>query len=153
MRILMSALVGALLGACGPVQAPADGPARVVAGSAVCRPTIGNRRVTGCYLTLVSSQNDRLVSAMSPMAREVEIHAMSTDGGVMRMRRLDDGLALAAGETVRLRPGDDHLMLIDTRGPLKAGDTVPLALSFEKAGPVALEATVGQPPLDAHGGH
>ena len=151
-RLLIAAPIAAaltVLAGCTQPQPPA-GPARVEAANATCRPTIGPRRMTGCYLVLTASEDDRLVSVMTPMAREAQIHEMAMEGDVMRMRELKDGLPLPAGETVRLQPGGNHLMLLDTRGPLEVGQTVPLALTFEKAAPVTVLATVGQP--GGHGG-
>lgn len=82
--------------------------------------------------------DDRLVSVSSPLAGEVQIHEMVTKDNVMRMRQLKDGVAIAAGETLKLEPGDLHLMFQKVKTPFKQGDTVPVTLSFEKAGKVDL---------------
>ena len=66
----------------------------------------------------------------------VEMHSMTMDGGVMRMRALPK-IDLPAGQTVKLAPGGLHLMLIDVKQPLKAGDKVPLVLSIQPSGPSA----------------
>jgi copper(I)-binding protein len=58
---------------------------------------------------------------------------MSNDNGVMRMRRLPR-LELPAGETVRLAPGGDHIMLLDIKRPLRVGERVPLVLTIERNG-------------------
>ena len=99
----------ALLAACSP-KAEVD-PA-VTASDAWCRPAVAGARAVGCYVTLQSAGEDRLVGAQSPAGARLEIHTMSMDGGVMRMRKLEDGLPLPAGETVALKPGAEHLMLI-----------------------------------------
>ena len=65
-------------------------------------------------------------------------HAMETKDNVMRMRQLKDGVAIAAGETVKLEPGNLHLMFQKVKTPFKQGDTVPVTLIFEKAGKVDL---------------
>ncbi|MCA2408091.1 DUF1775 domain-containing protein [Rhizobium leguminosarum bv. viciae 248] len=85
-----------------------------------------------------SQADDRLVSVSSPAAGEVQIHEMVTKDNVMRMRQLKDGIAIAAGETVKLEPGNLHLMFQKVKTPFKQGDTVPVTLTFEKAGKVDL---------------
>ncbi|MGO8100099.1 DUF1775 domain-containing protein [Rhizobium leguminosarum] len=82
--------------------------------------------------------DDRLVSVSSPAAGEVQIHEMVTKDNVMRMRQLKDGIAIGAGETVKLEPGNLHLMFQKVKTPFKQGDTVPVTLTFEKAGKVDL---------------
>ena len=56
---------------------------------------------------------------------------MSMQGDVMRMRALAGGLELPAGETVSFEPGGYHLMLLDLKRPLRAGDTVVATLVIE----------------------
>jgi copper(I)-binding protein len=98
--------------------------------------------MTACYITLTSSTGDRLTSVISPRAARSELHAVSTDGGVMSMREMENGLELPAGETVALAPGGDHIMLMSVTVPLAEGDRVPLALTFESGAQIALEAPV-----------
>ncbi|MDN3567784.1 copper chaperone PCu(A)C [Paeniroseomonas aquatica] len=76
---------------------------------------------------------DRLLSASSPAARKVELHTHVRDGEVMRMRPVE-GIALPPGETVTLRPGGLHVMLIGLTAALVQGGEVPLTLRFERAG-------------------
>jgi copper(I)-binding protein len=64
------------------------------------------------------------------------------EGGVMRMRQLADGLEIPAGGEVTLKPGSYHVMLMDLKQPLKAGDKVPLTLTFKGAGTVEAELVV-----------
>lgn len=91
------------------------------------------------YMNLrnTGGQPDRLVSASTPIARTVELHTHIRDGEVMRMRPVAD-IPVPAGQTVRLRPGGLHVMLIGLTEPLRQGATAPLTLRFERAG----EATV-----------
>ena len=84
---------------------------------------------------------DRLLSASSPAARAMELHSMVRDGEVMRMRPVD-GVEIRAGQTVTLRPGGFHLMLIGLSQPLRQGETVPVTLRFERAGDVQVALSV-----------
>ena len=85
---------------------------------------------------------DRLVSATSPVAAEVQIHNTSMDGGVMRMRQLTDGLEIPANGKVELKPRSLHLMFMQLKAPLEAGASFPVQLQFEKAGTVTTQFTV-----------
>lgn len=82
------------------------------------------------------AQNDRLLSASTPVAARVAIHRMQMDGDVMRMRAVD-ALELPAQSDVRLRHGatdGHHLMLFDLKAPLQDGERFPITLHFERAG-------------------
>lgn len=99
-----------------------------------------NAPVAGGYVTITNkgSRDDRLVSARSPRAGEVQIHEMTMTGDVMKMRELPDGLPVPAGGTVELRPGGYHLMFMQVPTPFAEGETVEATLVFEKAGDIAL---------------
>jgi copper(I)-binding protein len=97
------------------------------------RGTVPQQKATGAFAQITSAQGGRLVSAASPVAGVVEIHEMRMSGSTMQMRALTDGLELPAGKTVELKPGGYHVMLMDLKQPLKAGDTVPLTLVVEGA--------------------
>jgi len=86
-------------------------------------------KVVGAYLTLEAKQAMTLTGAKSPAAASVELHTMSMHDGVMQMRQLPS-IALEAGKPVKLEPGGLHLMLIDLKQPLKAGDTVQIDLQL-----------------------
>ncbi len=110
------------------------------------RATLPNQPVGGGYVTLTNDgPDDRLVSAQSPVAGEVQIHEMAMQGGVMKMRQLVDGLAVLAGKTVELKPGGYHLMFMQLKEPLVEGTKVPVTLTFEHAGTVSLELPVRAP--------
>ena len=121
--------------------------AKVTATDAWCRPTVAGALAAGCYVTLTAKGEDRLIAVESPAANRGEIHTMSMDGGVMRMRQLTEGLALPAGKPVALKPGADHIMLIAPKAQLKEGAKVSLTLKFKTAAPVTLEAVVKTPPM------
>lgn len=96
------------------------------------RGTVATQKATGAFMRLTASDNARLVAVQSPVAGVAEIHEMAMDKDVMRMRAVP-GLALKAGSTVELKPGGFHLMLMDLKQALKAGDNVPITLVFEDA--------------------
>lgn len=115
------------------------------------RATLPNQPVGGGYVTITNkgSEADRLVSAASPVAGKVQIHEMSMEGDVMKMRELPDGIEIAAGQSVTLSPGGAHLMFMDLKGPFKEGAEVPVTLTFEKAGPVEITLPVVAAGADA----
>ena len=114
-------------------------------GHPYARPTREGQMVGAGYLKLANKgPADRLVSATSPAAGTVEIHSMSMEGDVMKMRQVD-AVEIATGQTVELKPGGYHLMLMGLKTPLKVGDQIPLTLKFEKAGEVVVTIKVEEP--------
>ncbi len=91
------------------------------------RATVAQQKATGAFMQLTSAQGGQLVSASSPVAGVVEIHEMAMDGSVMKMRAVK-GVELPAGKAVQLKPGGLHVMLMDLKQQVKAGDSVPLTL-------------------------
>ena len=142
MRPILLALACLGLAACQNTTVPS-----VEVSDAVCRPTPNGRDLTGCYLTLTASTEDRLVAVSTSAATEAQIHAVSTEGGVMAMEEMPDGMPLRANDPDELAPGGDHIMLLGVTTPLKPGDTVDLVLTFERSAPVTVTAPVGTPPL------
>src|ERR1700730_5897579 len=74
----------------------------------------------GTYVTIQSPTADRLVSASSPVAKKAELHAMSMEGMVMKMRPIA-ALDIPAGQPVTLKPGGEHIMLMGLSQPLHEG--------------------------------
>ena len=89
-----------------------------------------------------SKQADVLVGGSTAVAEKVELHNHINDNGVMRMREVPGGIAVAAGETVKLQPGGLHVMLMGLKKPLKVGDTFALTLKFKQAKPQTVTVTV-----------
>ena len=98
------------------------------------RATPGHAENGAAYLTIVSPTADRLTVASSPVAKKAELHTMSMEGGVMRTRPLA-AMEIPAGQTVTLSPGGMHIMLLGLTRPLREGESFPLTLWFEHAGP------------------
>ena len=88
------------------------------------------------------SEADRLVGGSFADAGKVEIHQMTMDQGVMKMRPVAGGLEIKPGATVELKPDGYHLMFVDLKQPLKQGEKVAGTLQFEKSGTVELQYTV-----------
>ncbi|HEY0206258.1 MAG TPA: copper chaperone PCu(A)C [Acetobacteraceae bacterium] len=116
--------------------------AAIRAEQAWARATAPQQKVGGAYVTLMSPADDRLVGVSSPVAGRAEVHEMQMDGNVMRMREVTDGLALPAGKVVALAPGGYHIMLMDLRQPLVAGQVIPMQLRFRTAPPLDLRVQV-----------
>lgn len=104
-------------------------------------PSRPGQTVVGGYMRLRSAQDAALVQIDTDTAAKAEMHQMSMENDIMRMRRLDR-LDLPAGQTVDLAPGARHLMLFDVRRPLKAGDTVALTLTLRLADGRSVRRTV-----------
>lgn len=104
--------------------------AQVTAKDPWVRGTVGKLTTTGAFMQLTAATDSRLVAAASPVAGTVEIHEMRMEGDVMRMRAIT-GLDLPAGQTVELRPGGYHVMLMGLKKPLNVGETVPITLTVE----------------------
>lgn len=107
------------------------------------RATPGGAKTAVVYMTLVNkgTADDRLVSVSTPAAGLAEVHTTITDNGVMRMRPAGP-LEVKPGASVVLKPGGYHVMLMDLKGPLVAGQSFALTLTFEKAGKLDVTAVV-----------
>ena len=118
-------------------------------GHPYARATVPGQPAGGGFLKLENKGgDDRLLSASAGVSGAVELHSMSMDGDVMRMRQID-AIELPAGKTVELKPGGLHIMFMGLKAPLKAGDSFPLKLKFEKAGEVTVDVKVEAPGKDA----
>lgn len=150
-QILALSAIALAIAACSqptaePEAATEAAPEQVSATDAWCRPTAQGAGAAGCYVTLTATADDRLTGAASPAGERVEIHTMSMDGGVMRMRELPDGLALPAGQAVALKPGAEHLMLMAPTAALNEGETVEITLSFQSAPAQTVTAQIKSAP-------
>ena len=108
------------------------------------RATPAGAKVAGGYFTVTNSgsQPDRLVSISSDISEKSELHEMTVKDGVMTMRKVDGGVEIPANGTLKLAPGGYHLMFIGLKKQPKQGEKFAATLTFEKAGPVAVEFTV-----------
>ena len=125
-RRLMPALLALTLPLCLCLPALAQ----VSVSEAWVRATVAQQKATGAFVTLKADSDSRLVEVRSAAAGVVEIHEMTMDGDTMKMRAVS-GLNLPAGQALELKPGGYHVMLMDLKRPMTAGDVVPLTLVFE----------------------
>jgi len=97
------------------------------------RASLGSGAVTAGYAVITNSGPlpDRLLAVSSPDAARVELHQSSSRGGVMTMSPVENLVIPAAGR-IELKPGDYHLMILQLRRPIKAGETLPLRFQFER---------------------
>lgn len=114
--------------------------------------------VGGGYLTITNTgtEADRLIGGTFPNAGKVEVHEMSMDNGMMRMRQLPKGLEIPPGATVELKPGGFHLMFTGLKAPIAEGMPISGTLVFEKAGTLNVEwavSPIGSSAAPAGGGH
>jgi periplasmic copper chaperone A len=125
---LKSSFIAALMGAI--LAMPAS--AQVTVKDAWVRATVPQQKATAAFMQLTATQDSKLVSVSSPGVPVVEVHEMRVEAGVMKMRAIPS-LALPAGKGVALTPGGYHVMLMNLKQTMKAGDAVPLYLLVENA--------------------
>ena len=116
-------------------------------------PRIGGAGGTFMTITNRGATDDTLIDASAPVSQRIELHTHIMDDGVMRMREIEGGIPLPAGETVDLQPGGLHVMLIGLEQPLVEGETFPLTLVFENAGSVDVVVSIEDITAGAEHGH
>jgi len=141
--ILCAVLLGAAATAQGQVEAQA----------AWARATVQGQTTAGAYMQLTSSERATLVGVESPVAASAEVHEVRMEGKVMRMRALSR-LELPPGETVELKPGGHHIMLLELKRPLKKSEVVPIRLRLEmkdkSVKTIEVKAEVREPTATEH---
>jgi copper(I)-binding protein len=112
--------------------------------SAWARATPKGASVGGGYMTITNmgSEPDRLVGGATDVAKVLEIHEMSMDNGVMKMRPVAGGLEIKPGQTVTLKPGGYHVMFVGLKEQLKQGQHFKATLTFAKAGKADVDFTI-----------
>jgi periplasmic copper chaperone A len=139
---LGSVLIYAVLGLSFTAHAQEAKVGAIMIEDAYTRATVPGQQVAGGFMKIDNKGGtDLLVSASSPIAGEVQLHEMSMEGNVMKMRQVKD-IPVPAGGAVELKPGGMHLMFINIKAPLATGETVPVKLKFAKAGEVEVKMPV-----------
>jgi periplasmic copper chaperone A len=100
--------------------------------------------IAGGYMTLINAGTtaDRLIGGSTEIAGKFEIHQMSMDNGVMKMRPVSNGVEIKPGQTVEFKPGGYHLMFVGITQPVEQGKRIKGTLQFEKSGKVDVEYAV-----------
>jgi len=138
--VVMCAVMGIAISETAFAQTASVGAIKIE--NAYTRATVPGQQVAGGFMKIENKGvADQLLSASSPAAGEVQLHEMAMDGNVMKMRQVKD-IAVPAGGAVELKPGGLHLMFMNIKTPLLAGQTVPVKLKFAKAGEVEVKIPV-----------
>ena len=118
------------------------------------RPTPPGARTGAAYLTIRNAgrESDRLVRVSSPVAASADLHSMTMEGNLMKMRQVSS-IGIPAGTTVMLGSGGYHVMLVGLVHPLVAGGDVSLTLTFERSGSIDVSAPVVPLSMDAQSAH
>ncbi|MBA1444942.1 MAG: copper chaperone PCu(A)C [Chromatiales bacterium] len=140
---LFDVLAGALLLAVGAQVSAGDVAGMVDVDDPYVRGVPPGQPNTSTYMGLTNrdQQGHALVGAQSPVAKVVELHTHTMEGGMMRMRPVKQ-VDLPAGQQVKLQPGGLHVMLIGLKQKLKPGESVPLTLLFEDGSTKAMQVPV-----------
>jgi hypothetical protein len=106
----------------------------------------------GVDLSIISKRSATLVGASSPVCKTAQLHMMTNENGMMKMREVK-AIELPAGKRVNLRESGYHVMLLGLKAPLKEGEAVPLTLSIKvgKQGVIKVKTTAEVKSLTATG--
>lgn len=129
-RLAVALLLAGSLASCSQPAAPEAGPEIVQPWT---RDTVGSTASAAIFMTITAPTADRLLAATTPVAAETDLMTMNSAGNAMAMAYVE-AIELPAGQPVSLDPTGLHVWLANLERPLKAGETFPLALEFEKAG-------------------
>ena len=148
LKALLISTVGFGLASIAQAQSAKVGSVQIE--NAYTRSTVPGQMAAGGFMKIENKGAvDQLISASSPVAGEVQLHEMAMEGNVMKMRQVKE-VVVPAGGAVELKPGGMHLMFINIKAPLTAGETVPFKLKFAKAGEVEVKMPVNA--MGAQGG-
>lgn len=108
------------------------------------RATPGGAKVGVGYMVIdnAGKEADRLIGIESPIADKAEVHEMTMEGDVMKMRQVEGGLEIPAGGSAILKPAGYHVMFVGLKQPIVEGKPFEATLTFEKAGTVTVSFKV-----------
>ena len=129
-------------------------PAAIRVGDGWAREIAPGQTAAAIYLTIANkgAGSDRLTAVKFPLG-EASLHATSSADGIARMRPLSDGIEIAGGSSVELKPGGTHIMVTGLRQRPSPGETIPLTLVFERSGERPVAVRVVGAGDDAHSSH
>ena len=137
--------------AAAALSAPTTGTAEVLAEASgiviedgYARAAGANARTGAAFMAITNTtdSDDRLIEARSDIAERVELHTHEMNDGIARMREVEGGIPIPAGETVLLERGGLHVMFLGLTGGMAAGSTVDMVLVFESAGEIPVKVPV-----------
>jgi copper(I)-binding protein len=108
------------------------------------RDSVGRTANAAVFMTIQSDTTDRLIAASAPVAKRTDLMTMVAINGTMGMTYLD-AIDVPAGKQVNLNSSGLHIWLAELNQPLRAGQTFPLFLEFEKAGKRQVTVSVVEP--------
>jgi periplasmic copper chaperone A len=150
-------LVAAILAAWSamPVQAEDVTVGGLKISASWARATPKGASVGGGYMTITNTGTapDRLIGGSTDVARSFEVHEMTMDGGVMKMRAVAGGIEIKPGQAVTFDPSGYHIMLVGLKEQLKQGDHFKATLQFAEAGKVDVDFTIEGIGATTAGGH
>ena len=129
---------------CLTFMARADGHSALTFDDLRIRAVHGGMKVTAGFVTITNngSSDDRLLRISTDFAGKSELHTMSMENDVMKMRPLADGIVIPAGESITLKPGGLHLMFMKLEESPQMGERRDITFFFENAGEITLAADV-----------
>lgn len=141
-RTSLAALLLALMAGGAQAHEYKLGPLNI--GHPWTRATPKSAPVAGGYMKITNTGTtpDRLTGGSTEVSKGFEVHEMKMEGGVMKMRELKNGIEIAPGATVELKPGSFHIMMTTLSRALTKGERVKGSLVFEKAGKIDVEFAV-----------
>ena len=144
--VALFALLAVVMAVVSVKMSPLDqSDAAFVVEDAYLRTSMPTSQAGAAFMTLTNrtGTDDRLLGARADIADRVELHTHDQDAdGVMRMSRIEGGIALPDGSEHRLARGGDHLMFLGLSRPLVQGEIIPVTLDFEAAGDVLIQIPV-----------
>jgi periplasmic copper chaperone A len=142
--LILAGLLAAAMN-CGITHA-AGAADQITVSDAYIRQAPPGAMATGAFMVIRNAgpREVRVVKASNPASRITELHTHLNEGGVMKMRQVKDIPVPPGGEAV-LKPGGLHVMMIELKSPLKAGDTVPLTLGLDDGSSKEISVPVRNP--------
>lgn len=123
-------------------------------------PTLQGMKQGGIFISLknTDAQDNQLIAASvgKNIAQTTELHTHVHENGVMKMREVQGGIPLPAGQTQELKRGSYHVMVFGLSKPLQVGDKFPMTLRFKRGAPKTVIVTVrdmAHQPNAAHDHH
>lgn len=138
-----------------PQRVEAVKPALEISDMMIKKPVPGARAFAGTLIIQNNTDQDNaLVSALSEVSDVIELHEMSMDNDIMRMRKTEKFVVPANDRAVLSMETGDHLMFINPKRELVAGEEIQVTLTFENGATImALMPVVARDHDDSQGSH